>query len=93
MRTQVLAPYIYGVMAEKWGYRYKDVMQEYDGATIYPSCLLAPYKNKLHPNSYGVHDCIHGWKKKAPFFQRVIGKLWYWYVNIRFSLMWGRKIK
>lgn len=93
MRTQVLAPYIYSVMAEKWGYRYKDVKQEYDGATIYPSSFLAPYKDKMQPNSYGVHDCIHGWKKKAPFFQRVIGKLWYWYVNIRFSLMWGRKIK
>lgn len=86
MRTQILAPYIYSVMAEKWGYRYKDVMQEYDGATIYPSSYVACYKNLKCSESYGVHECAHGWRTEGPFLLRIKKKCNYWYARLHCAL-------
>lgn len=86
MRTQILAPYIYSVMAEKWGYRYKDVKQEYDGATIYPSSYVACYKNLKCSESYGVHECAHGWRTEGPFLLRIKKKCNYWYARLHYAL-------
>lgn len=86
MCTDILAPYIYSVEAEKWGYRYKDRKQVLGKATIYPSSYFAGYTNLQTPESYAVHVCAHGWKTKGPLLTRLKNKFNYWYGYVRYAM-------
>ena len=62
LRTDVLSPYIYARVAEKYGFLYKDIDQQLDGRMhIYPSEIFAGNKHEVTPRSYAIHMCAHSW--------------------------------
>lgn len=77
----VIAPEIYAMVAEKFGFRYVDERQDLDALTILPSETFAGSPAYETENSYAVHVCIGGWRdepEKTPMkrlFRRVLQKL------------------
>jgi hypothetical protein len=77
----VIAPEIYAMVAEKFGFRYIDERQDLDALTILSSETFAGSAAYETENSYAVHLCIGGWRdkpEKTPMnrlLQRVLQKL------------------
>lgn len=77
MATDVLSPYIYARIAEKYGFIYKDIDQELDGGMkIYRSEIFAGNKHEVTPASYAIHYCAHSWhpsvkEKLASFVKKL----------------------
>ncbi len=62
LRTDVLSPYIYARVAERYGFVYKDIDQLLPGRIhIYPSEIFAGNKHEVTPRSYAIHMCAHSW--------------------------------
>jgi len=62
LATNVLSPYIYARVAEKYGFIYKDVDQQLENRIhIYPSEIFAGNKHEATKNSYAIHYCAHSW--------------------------------
>ena len=64
MGLDVIAPQIYARVAEKYGFRYKDVDQELDSnIKIYRSEIFAGNRREATPASYAIHFCENSWIK------------------------------
>ena len=73
LATDVLSPYIYARVAERYGFLYKDQDQQLaDGIMIYRSEIFAGNKHEATPASYAIHYCAHSWH---PTFIEKIKKL------------------
>ena len=60
--TDVLSPYIYARVAEKYGLVYKDIDQQLpERIHIYPSEIFAGNKHEVTASSYAIHMCAHSW--------------------------------
>lgn len=69
--TDVIAPQIYARVAEKYGFRYKDVDQDLEGnIKIYRSEIFAGNRREATKNSYAIHYCENSWVKKT-FFEKI----------------------
>jgi Glycosyltransferase sugar-binding region containing DXD motif len=61
-----IAPTIYAVAAEKYGFRWVDTMQTLDhNMVIYPSAILAGTSDQELPETYAVHQCAGTWRTKS----------------------------
>lgn len=75
--TQLLSPQIYAMVAEKYGFLYKDTDQSLDGQIqIFRSEIFAGNKHEVTPASYAIHLCAHSWHDSAQekiykFFKRI----------------------
>ena len=71
MAHDVIAPQIYTIVAEKYGFRYKDVDQMLRGnIMIYRSEIFAGNRREATPASYAIHFCENSWVK-YPFWKRL----------------------
>lgn len=58
----VIAPFIYARIAEKYGFRYLDKDQELDdNMKIYRSEIFAGNKHEATAESFAIHYCAHSW--------------------------------
>ncbi len=65
LSTDIVAPYIYSRIAEKYGFRYADCEQSLNNDMhIYPSTFFAGNKHELTPNSFAIHLCFNSWRKR-----------------------------
>ena len=70
MATDLIAPTIFAMQIEKYGYRYKDEEQSLDfGVKIYPSCFVAPGKSELDKRNYAIHCINHSWQSDSLKFR------------------------
>lgn len=68
MGLDVIAPQIYARVAEKYGFRYKDIDQQLDGnVMIYRSEIFAGNRREATPASYAIHYCENSWVKMSPW--------------------------
>lgn len=59
----LLSPYIYARIAEKYGFRYLDKDQGLDdNMKVFRSEIFAGNKYEVTPASYAIHLCAHSWK-------------------------------
>lgn len=66
LRSNIIAPDIYGTIAQKYGFRYKNELQCLsDNMIIYPSSFFAPSIWKLSKENYAVHCCAGSWVKMS----------------------------
>lgn len=66
MATDLIAPTIFAMQIEKYGYRYKDEEQSLPfGVKIYPSCFVAPGKSELDKRNYAIHCINHSWQSDS----------------------------
>lgn len=64
--TGIIAPQIYARIAEKYGFVYKDVMQNLEGnMRIYPSETFAGNRREVTSKSYAVHFCENTWRERT----------------------------
>lgn len=62
LATDVLSPQIYATVAEKYGFKYKDIDQLLkDNMMIFRSEIFAGNKHEATPASYAIHYCAHSW--------------------------------
>lgn len=78
----VIAPDIYAMVAEKFGFRYKDELQHLDNdMLILPSETFAGNQTYATENSYAIHICVGSWRDeekdepKMSLLQRVLQKM------------------
>lgn len=64
LRQEPIAPSLYAMALEKYGYRYCDRQQQVLGANIYPSCFVAGHKSEDSTRAFAVHLVAHSWKKR-----------------------------
>lgn len=63
--NKIIAPDIFAIIAEKYGFIYRDVKQELAGnMVIYPSRVFAGSKYLSTDDSHAVHYCTGSWKDK-----------------------------
>ena len=68
----VIAPQIYARVAEKYGFRYKDVDQLLDGnVMIYRSEIFAGNQREATSASYAIHYCENSWVRMS-FFKKIL---------------------
>lgn len=73
--TDIIAPQIYARIAEKYGFKYKDVDQYLsDGMVIYRSEIFAGNAREVTKYSYAIHYCENSWVS-ASIFEK-IKKYW-----------------
>ena len=62
LSVDILAPYIYARIAEKYGFLYVDKDQDLQGnMKIYRSEIFAGNKHEVTAASYAIHWCAHSW--------------------------------
>lgn len=78
----VIAPAIYAMVAEKFGFRYVDELQDLGNIVIFPSKTVAGHLSYADTNSYAIHLCVGGWRdaqkkdeQKISLFQRLLQKM------------------
>lgn len=84
LNTDVIAPQIYARVAEKYGYRYKDVEQTLEGnVKIFQSEIFAGNKREVTPKSYAIHYCENSWVSSSLW--KKIKKYWhfFWFLLIQ----------
>lgn len=60
---QVIAPDIYAMVAEKYGFRYRDELQRLrQDMLILPSAIIAGNAEQASAKSYAVHYCAGSWR-------------------------------
>ncbi len=65
LNNKIIAPDVFAMIAEKYGFVYRDLKQELAGnMVIYPSKVFAGSKYLLTDDSYAVHYCTGSWKDK-----------------------------
>lgn len=68
--NDIISPYIYARVAEKYGFIYKDVDQDLTGGMkIYRSEIFAGNRHEVTSASYAIHYCAHSW---GPSFKEKI---------------------
>ena len=73
--TSILAPDIYALVARKYGFVYKDCLQQLDDRMIiYPSAYVGGTKYIARDSNYAVHCCAGSWRTQ-PFKQRMREKI------------------
>jgi hypothetical protein len=61
--NQIIAPDIYAMVAEKYGFKYKDELQILDGNMLFlPSEVFAGSIEESTDNSYAIHYCAGSWR-------------------------------
>ncbi len=59
----IIAPFIFAMMAEKYGFRYKDEQQDLaNDMHIFPSEIFAGYPSLANDKSYAIHYCAGSWR-------------------------------
>ena len=77
----VIAPDIYAMVAEKFGFRYIDELQNLGNIIILPSETFAGTQIYANTNSYAIHLCVGSWRdaqkdeQKISLFQRLLQKM------------------
>ena len=62
---KIIAPDIYAMIAEKYGFRYKNELQHLNGnILILPSKVFAGTISEATDNSYAIHYCAGSWRDK-----------------------------
>jgi len=60
---KIIAPYIYAHVATKYGFRYKNELQELgDDITVYPTSVFAGSPAQAKKDCYAVHRCEGAWR-------------------------------
>lgn len=60
--VDIIAPFIYARIAERYGFHYLDIDQCLSGnIKIYRSEIFAGNIHEATPNSYAIHYCAHSW--------------------------------
>lgn len=63
MATDLIAPTIFALQLEKYGYRYIDEEQMLaEGMKVMPSYYVAPGKSELDKRNYAIHCINHSWQ-------------------------------
>lgn len=79
LKIRPIAPARYAVVAEKWGFVYRDIEQKLaNQVTIYPSKYVACVTGFASDESYAIHHCAHSWAeppRKINILRRVCHKL------------------
>jgi hypothetical protein len=69
--NKIIAPSIYAIIAEKYGFVYRNMMQALnDNMKVFQSAIFAPHLNETTDQAYAIHLCIGGWRevqRKSPF--------------------------
>ena len=67
---ELIAPAIYALKLEEFGYRYLDVFQDLGSKVyIYPSKYVAGAPREVNVESFAIHQCSHSWADFT-FFQK-----------------------
>ena len=80
LAVDLLSPQIYAMIAEKYGFLYKDLDQSLNGnIQIFRSEIFAGNKHEVTKESYAIHLCAHSWhdsvqEKLRKFFKRIISR-------------------
>ena len=70
MATDLIAPTIFALQLEKYGYRYIDEEQMLaEGMKVLPSCYVAPGKSELDKRNYAIHCINHSWQADSLKFR------------------------
>lgn len=76
--NELIAPDIYAMGLEKYGYVYLDKGQDL-GKNVYvhPSCFVAGGQSELSSKSFAIHQCSHSWFDYTPIqkFEKKIKRL------------------
>lgn len=65
--NELIAPDIYAIGLEKYGYTYFDVEQNLgENAFVHPSCYVAGGHKELTTYSFAIHQCSHSWFDYTP---------------------------
>lgn len=68
---QTISPHVMAEIALRRGFVYKDIRQELDGLSVWPTAYLSPSKSyKRRPEAIGMH-CIYGSWRKRKFGRRI----------------------
>jgi hypothetical protein len=71
-----IAPHVYAAIAQKYGFRYKNELQNLLGnMVVFPSDVFAGWLNDITNNTYAVHCCAGSWRDKS-FVQAISHKLY-----------------
>jgi mannosyltransferase OCH1-like enzyme len=82
--NQVIAPDIYAMVAEKYGFKYKDELQILnDNMLILPSEIIAGSDEEETDNSYAIHYCTGSWRDEPSVFF----KFWKYIINLKKIVM------
>lgn len=76
--TSILAPDIYALCARKFGFVYKDCIQNLENRmTIYPSSYVGGTKEEAQDSNYAIHCCAGSWRErpKVSFRQKLAKKV------------------
>lgn len=76
---EVIAPSIFALRAEKFGYKYIDEKQELGTVTIYPSCFVAGLVEEVTSDSFAIHECANSWKKDT--FIKILKRKIFYVIN------------
>lgn len=72
MATDIIAPTIFALQLEKYGYRYVDEEQNLDyGVRVLPSWYVAPGKSECDKRNYAIHCINHSWKSDSIVYRLV----------------------
>ena len=67
LEMDIIAPEIYAMVMEDWGYRYKNEKQVlFDGITVYPAECVGGNNCMRFKESFAVHCVSHSWKPSTP---------------------------
>lgn len=82
--NQLLAPDIFAMVAEKYGFKYKDELQILNSnMLILPSEVFAGSVKEETKNSYAVHHCAGSWRDEPK--KNVIKKLWKYIKDLKYQ--------
>lgn len=63
--NEIISPYVMQHIAESYGYRMEDSLQELDGIIIYPTHFLAPNNHySIDKETIGIHRIYGSWRKR-----------------------------
>lgn len=88
---QIIAPDTYAMVAEDYGFIYKDIKQNLaHNMMVFPSEIFAGHMEQATANSYAIHLCAGSWrnKKKEPLLKKI--KMTFQENNI-IRTLWGKK--
>jgi len=89
--TGMIAPDIYAKTARDFGFRYRDIKQDLNSITLYPSNLLGGAPDEFQKTNFAVHLCAGSWRD-ASAFRKVFGKLRR-KATVRILELYGRKLQ
>lgn len=70
--TGIISPGVFAKIAERFGYVYKNLKQQIDGITVYPSSYVVCNWDDCCEETVAVHLCTHSWVNSAPKFVKYL---------------------